>query len=77
LDLLVFSHGRRLGFEFKYGDTPEVTKSMQVAMEDLKLDRLWVVYPGSQSFAMSEKVEAVSILHLAGRLRTFGGAQKP
>ena len=77
LDLLVFSHGRRLGFEFKYGDTPEVTKSMQVAMADLKLDRLWVIYPGSQSFAMSQKVEAVSILHLAERLPALCGAQKP
>jgi len=76
VDLIAFGGGQRLGFEFKYGDAPKITKSMQVGLRDLKLDRLFVVYPGNQSFAISEKVEAVSISHLAERLKNPGGSKK-
>lgn len=37
LDLFVFKNGKRLGFEFKYTDDPKITKSMNIAMQDLKL----------------------------------------
>jgi predicted AAA+ superfamily ATPase len=69
LDLLVFWHGQRLGFEFKYGDSPDLTKSMHVAMSDLKLDRLFVVYPGGQSLKLPGKAELLSIQHLPVRLQ--------
>ncbi len=68
LDLLVFWHGQRLGFEFKYGDSPDLTKSMHVAMDDLKLDRLFVVYPGGQSLKLPGRAELLSIQHLPARL---------
>ena len=38
LDLLVFHEGRRLGYEFKYTERPQFTRSMRIAMEDLRLD---------------------------------------
>ena len=72
MDLLVFWHGRRVGFEFKYNDAPDLTKSMHVAMQDLKLDQLFVVYPGGQSLKLAGKVEMVSIRHLRQRLMQFG-----
>lgn len=62
LDLLVFHKGRRLGFEFKYADAPGLTKSMHIAREDLKLDRLYVVYPGSgRSYPLADWAEAVAL----------------
>lgn len=69
LDLLVFWHGQRLGFEFKYGDSPDLTKSMHVAMHDLKLTRLFIVYPGGQSLKLPGQAELLSIQHLPMRLR--------
>lgn len=72
LDLLVFWHGKRLGFEFKYNDSPEMTKSMRVAMEDLRLDRLFVVYPGAQSLGMPGRAELLSIQDVPRRLSEFG-----
>ena len=48
--MMVLWHGRRIGFEFKFGDAPGITKSMRVAMADLKLDRLLVVVPGKESY---------------------------
>lgn len=66
LDLLVMDGGKRLAFEFKRTSAPRVTASMRVAMEDLKLDQLSVVFPGEERFALGERVEAVGVL-LFGR----------
>lgn len=60
-----------MGFEFKYSDSPDMTKSMPLAMADLKLDQLFVVYPGGQSLKLAGKVELVSIQHLPARLKNF------
>ena len=67
-DLMVFWQGRRVGFEFKFGDAPGITISMRVAMADLKLDRLLVVVPGKESYHLGPKMEVGSILHLVERL---------
>jgi predicted AAA+ superfamily ATPase len=64
LDLLAFQKGRRLGFEFKSSESPSMTKSMHVALSDLKLDRLFIVYPGSKPFNLASKVEALPITQL-------------
>lgn len=61
LDLLAFKGGKRLGFEFKYSDNPKVTKSMNVALEDLHLDHLYVIFPGNMSFSMNEKITACGL----------------
>lgn len=68
LDLMVLAKGKRWGFEIKYQDAPTITKSMRIAMQDLKLERLWVVYPGKTGYPMDENIECVSLAHL-GRVR--------
>ena len=47
LDLLLFKRGRRIGVECKRVDAPVLTPSMRIALADLKLDELFVVYPGA------------------------------
>jgi hypothetical protein len=47
--------------EFKRADGPTITKSMRIAMQDLKLDAMYVVYPGFQRYPMGEGVEAVPL----------------
>lgn len=64
VDLFIEIKGRRIGFEFKYSDAPRVTKSMRIALEDLRLDRLWIVYPGSTSYPLQDSIEVLSILDL-------------
>lgn len=61
LDLLLLRGDRRIGFEFKYGDAPELTRSMRTAMADLKLDRLFVVYSGEQALTLAERVELLPL----------------
>jgi hypothetical protein len=64
LDLLVVRGRRRLGFEIKRTSSPSVTRSMQTALEDLKLDSLDVVHAGDQSFALAPHVRAVALSRL-------------
>jgi predicted AAA+ superfamily ATPase len=61
LDLLLVRGERKIGFEFKWSDAPSTTKSMHTAMRDLGLEKLWVVYPGSDRYILHEKIEAVPL----------------
>ena len=61
LDLLMLQGSRRVGVEFKRVDVPKLTPSMRIAMSDLALDRLYVVYPGAQRFELADRVEAVPL----------------
>lgn len=56
LDLLIFYKGKRLGFEFKYSSVPKKTRSMQIAIDDLQLDKLTVIYPGKKQYSLDEKI---------------------
>lgn len=61
LDLFIIKNGKRLGFEFKFGDAPRLTKSMHIAYADLKLDHLIVIYPGNQIFPMAPGITAYGL----------------
>jgi hypothetical protein len=61
LDLFFMHRGKRCGVEFKYSEAPKITKSMRVAMQDLSLDYLWVVYPGKASFPMEANISALPL----------------
>lgn len=64
LDLLMLKEGRRVGVEFKRVDAPRLTLSMRIAMRDLKLNALQVVYPGERRYALGERIEAVPLAAL-------------
>jgi predicted AAA+ superfamily ATPase len=61
LDLLLIKDGRKVGVEFKRADAPRLTPSMRAALHDLKLDALYVVYPGPRRYTLAERVEAVPL----------------
>lgn len=61
LDLMVMQGGRRYGFEMKFTDAPGATKSMHVALADLALAHLWVIYPGEKRYDLTEKITAVPV----------------
>lgn len=69
LDLLLFRQGKRLGFEFKYTDSPGMSKSMHIALQDLKLDHLYVVHPHMETFPLAHNVTAMGMdVLIAGML---------
>jgi len=61
LDLLLFRNGRRIGIECKRTDAPRLTPSMRIALSDLKLDRLYVLYPGDKAYSLAKNVEVVPL----------------
>ncbi len=61
IDLLLIKDGRKLAVECKRVDAPRLTPSMRIAMEDLKLDRISVVYPGTKHYLIAERIEAVPV----------------
>jgi len=69
LDLLLLHGGRRLGFEFKYSDQPGTTKSMRIAQQDLGLDQLYVVHPGTHEFPLDQAITAIPLPRLIAGLQ--------
>jgi hypothetical protein len=61
IDLVLFKKGRRIGIECKRMDAPVLTPSMRIALADLKLDELYVVYPGDKRYPLADKVEVVPL----------------
>ncbi len=59
LDLFVPQNGKRLGFEIKRTEQPQVTPSMRSALADLELDHLYVVHAGQHRFSLHERVTAI------------------
>lgn len=54
--MLIFAGQKRLGFEFKFSDAPNLTKSMQISLTDLALDELIVIYPGKKDYRLTEQI---------------------
>jgi predicted AAA+ superfamily ATPase len=73
LDLLLFRRGKRIGVECKRADAPTLTPSMRIALKDLKLDKLIVVYPGERSYPLADRVEVVPLADLVLRKGAIKG----
>ena len=69
LDLLVVRGNHRWGFEFKRTVAPKVTRSMRIAMEDLRLDRLDVIHAGEETFPMAKGIRAMAMDRLLDDLK--------
>lgn len=65
LDLLLLKGGKRYGVEVKRQDAPRLTPSMRVALEDLKLERLTVLYPGEHGYPLGDRTFVVPLEDLA------------
>ena len=44
---------------------------MHVALEDLRLERLFVIYPGEKDYGLDEAIEVVALAHVENLPRTF------
>jgi predicted AAA+ superfamily ATPase len=61
IDLFFLHRGQRYGFEIKFNEAPSVRKSMRVALNDLKLDHLWVIYPGRHRYPVDDKITVMPL----------------
>jgi uncharacterized protein len=67
MDLVTTIGGAVFGFEFKHNEVPSITNSMRVAADDLGAKRIFLLYPGSDTFALdsSERFVALAWRNLA------------
>ncbi len=69
IDLILIKNGRMLGVECKRMDAPRLTPSMRTALEDVKLEQIAVVYPGTKRYSLGERVAAVPLETVAEGLK--------
>ena len=75
IDLLLRNGERIFGVECKRVDAPAMTPSLRIALQDLKLERIAVVYPGPQRYTIARNVEAVPLAAIREGMRgLFPGA---
>ena len=65
LDLLLLKDGKRIGVECKRVDAPRLTPSMRTAVRDLELSKLFVIFPGSKPYPLTENIQAIPLASLA------------
>ena len=59
--------------ECKRTDSPTLTPSMRIALADLKLDELLVVYPGDTRYRLAKNVEVIPLAQIAKAPPYSGG----
>ncbi len=60
-------------FRFKQGPFPRITPSIRIALNDLKLKHVFVIYPGIQRFPLASQVESVPLQVLSKGKSLFDG----
>ena len=76
LDLLFTIAGKQYGIECKYSDAPGTTRSMRVAIKDLQLENLWIIYPGTENYRLDSRISAVSIESVTGLIAALKSGNK-
>jgi hypothetical protein len=64
VDLCWQAHGKNWAIEFKYTDAPGLTKAMTICINDLKLEHLWVVYPGDKRYKIHENITVMPLTEI-------------
>jgi len=67
LDLLLVVNGRQIGVEFKRVDAPKLTRSIHIALDDLGLDHLAIIYPGDRIYPLADRVTVLPLTAFAQR----------
>jgi len=68
----VIRKGKRFGFECKYEQAPRTTRSMHSVMEDLQLERLWVICPGNTAYPLTKQIEVLPLNEARKALTRIG-----
>jgi predicted AAA+ superfamily ATPase len=73
IDLILRRGDALYGVECKRADTPRLTPSIRIALDDLKLKHVFVIYPGIQRFPLASQVEAVPFQALSKGVSLLDG----
>jgi predicted AAA+ superfamily ATPase len=70
LDLLIVKDDKKIGFEFKYGQAPQYTRTMAIVEQDLKLDAYTVIYPGEVTYPLTETINVMGLKEFLENLKS-------
>ncbi|MDP8253925.1 MAG: ATP-binding protein [Candidatus Kaelpia aquatica] len=73
IDLVFNKGGRMYGVEIKRADAPTITPSMKNALEDLKLERIAVIYPGEKRYSIHSQINVVPFNEILGGMKSIFG----
>lgn len=65
IDLVLFKEGRPCGVEVKRSDAVVMTSSLRIALEDLKLERIVIIYPGDKKYSLHPKIDVLPFQNLS------------
>jgi predicted AAA+ superfamily ATPase len=71
IDLVLFKGGRMYGVEIKRQDAPAMTPSMRIALKDLKLERIAVIYPGQKRYELHKKASVIPLDKVTGGMKAI------
>ena len=75
LDLFLPMGKVRFGVEVKFQEAPSITPSMKIAVKDLRLEHLWVVYPGKHRYKVDRNITVIPLEEMVALARTKFEAQ--
>ncbi len=65
LDLVLFKSSQEIiGVEIKYSMAPKVTRGFWKSIEDLKCRKSYVIYPGHETYLISENVQVLPLTQI-------------
>lgn len=67
--LLSFSTEKRWAIEIKRSSAPKPKKGFYIACEDLQPEASFIVYPGTERFAVTSSIEAIGVVELMSLIR--------
>ena len=73
IDLVFSKGGRMYGVEVKRADAPTMTPSMRIALEDLKLEYIVVIYPGKKRYSLHKKIEVIPFDEILSEIKGLFG----
>src|SRR5664279_355852 len=65
LDLVIERGQRKIGVEIKFSSSPKPTRGFWQALDDLQIDRAYVIAPVLQRYPLAERVEVVPLTAVA------------
>jgi len=71
IDLVFLKGGRMYGVEVKRADAPIMTPSLRIALEDLSLERIAVIYPGEKRYELHKKISVIPFSKISGGMKTI------
>lgn len=71
IDLVFLKGGRMYGVEVKRSDAPIMTPSLRIALEDLSLERIAVIYPGEKRYELHKKISVIPFSKISGGMKTI------